>query len=121
MDVRAISRFVRLSPQKARDLVRRMRGMGVTDAIRVAEFSNRKAARLIGKTLKSALANAKKNAKLDVAELTVKQAVIEEGPRIRRYWSRARGGVSPIRRRTCHISIILTNGRQDNAGGEEAE
>ena len=101
--------------------MRRMRGMGVTDAIRVAEFSNRKAARLIGKTLKSALANAKKNAKLDVAELTVKQAVIEEGPRIRRYWSRARGGVSPIRRRTCHISIILTNGRQDNAGGEEAE
>lgn len=115
MDVRAISRFMRVSPQKARDLVRRMRGMRVAEALQVTAFSNRKAARLIGKTLKSAVANAEKNAKLDAADLKVKQATVEEGPRIRRHWSRARGGVSPVRRRMCHICIVLTDGKENDA------
>ena len=115
MDVRATTRFLRLSPLKARDLIRRVKGLPVDEALRVTQFSSRKAAGLIGKTLKSAIANAEKNAKLNVDELRVKQAVIEEGPRLKRYWPRARGTVRPIQRRTCHIRIVLTDGREEPA------
>ncbi|OGV61603.1 MAG: 50S ribosomal protein L22 [Lentisphaerae bacterium RIFOXYC12_FULL_60_16] len=112
MDVTARTRFVRLSPLKARDMVRRLPGMRVADALRVTEFSNRKAALQLGKTLRSAIANARENAKLDASDLIVKQAVVEEGPRLKRHWSRARGSVSPIRRRMCHIRIVVTDGRE---------
>jgi large subunit ribosomal protein L22 len=111
MDVKATARFVRLSPFKARDLIRRLKGQPVAEALKVTEFSSRKAAVLIGKTLKSALANAEKNAKLDVDDLTVKEAVIDEGPRLKRHWQRARGMASPILKRTCHIRIVLTDGQ----------
>ncbi len=115
MEVTAVTKFARLSPTKARDLVRRMQGLPVAEALQVTDFSARKAATLIGKTLKSAIANAENNAKLAVDELVVKEAVVEEGPRMKRYWSRARGGIRPIRKRMCHIKIVLTDGEQSDA------
>ena len=110
MDVRAIAKHVRMSPSKARDLVDKVRGLPVADALRVVDFSERKGALHIGKALRSAIANAENNAKLSVGDLHVKHAVIDEGPRLKRFWARARGGASPIRRKTCHISIVLTDG-----------
>lgn len=115
MEVTAVTKFARLSPQKARDLARKMQGLPVAAALKVTDFSPRKAAALIGKTLKSAIANAENNAKLAVDELTVKEAVVEEGPRLKRYWSRARGGVSPVVKRMCHIRIVLTDGQESDA------
>jgi len=112
MDVTAVAKFVRLSPQKARDLARRLTGLSVGAALQVTEFSGRKAGAMIGKTLKSAVANAENNAKLSVDELRVKKAVIDDGPSSRRYWARARGGVSPVLRRTCHIRIVLSDDRE---------
>ena len=109
MDVTATARFVRVPASKARDRARRMRGLPVNEALKVTEFSERKGAFHLGKTLKSALANAEKNAKLSVDDLRVKDAVVEEGPRLKRYWPRPRGSVSPILRRTCHLKIILTD------------
>jgi large subunit ribosomal protein L22 len=109
MDVESVSKFVRLSPSKARDLARRMRGLGISDALKVTEFDPRKAARMIGKTLKSAVADAEHNADLSVDHLRVKDAVVEEGPRLKRWWPRARGSASPILKRTCHIRIVLTD------------
>jgi large subunit ribosomal protein L22 len=81
MEVQAVTKFARLSPTKARDLARKVQGLPVADALQVTDFSARKAAALIGKTLKSAIANAENNAKLAVDELTVKEAVVEEGGR----------------------------------------
>jgi len=115
MDVKATAKYVRLSPSKARDLVGKMRGLPVADALRVVDFNERKGALHIGKVLRSAIANAEHNAKLSVADLQVKEAVIDEGPRLRRYWARARGGASPIQRKTCHISIVLTDGEEEAA------
>ena len=115
MEVQAVTKFARLSPTKARDLARKVQGLPVADALKVTDFSARKAAALIGKTLKSAIANAENNAKLAVDELTVKDAVVEEGPRMRRYWSRARGGIRPIKKRMCHIKIVLTDGQEPDA------
>lgn len=116
MDVTATAKFVRLSPGKARDLARQVQGLPVADALKITDFSPRKAAYYIGKTLKSAIANAEDKAKLPPDELLVKEAVIEDGPRMKRYWPRARGAASPIRRRMCHIRVVLTDGKSD---GEE--
>jgi len=112
MDVQAITRYARLSPTKARDLARRMTGLPVSDALRLVEFSERKAAALLAKTLKSAVANAEHNAELPVESLRVKTAVVDEGPVLKRYWPRARGSASPILKRTCHIKIVLSDGRE---------
>jgi large subunit ribosomal protein L22 len=109
MEVTAVTKFVRIAPRKARNLVRAIQGLPVPQALLIAEFSERKAARCIGKTLKSAVANAENNAHLSADTLRVKEAVIEEGPAFKRFWPRARGMVSPIRKRTSHIRITLTD------------
>jgi large subunit ribosomal protein L22 len=115
MDVVAITKYAKVSSKKVRDLARRMRGLPVAEALKVADFSERKGAFLLGKTLKSAIANAENNAKLAVDGLTVREAVVEEGPTLRRYWPRARGMVSPIRKRTCHIRVVLTDGKDEES------
>ncbi len=111
MDVVATSKFVRMSPTKVRDLARKLQGLPVAKALQITDprLSSRKAAYLISKTLKSAIANAEHNDNLSVDELTVKLAVIDEGPVLKRYWPRARGSASPILKRTCHIKVVLTD------------
>lgn len=111
MDVSATARFVRLAPSKARDLARQLKGLPVAEALRVTELSPRKAAELIGKTLKSAVSNAENNAELQADALKVKLAVVDEGPRMKRGWPRSRGSVRPILKRMCHIRIVLTDGK----------
>jgi len=111
MEVQAISKFVRMSPSKARDLARRLTGMRVAEALRETTVGERKAASKIGKTLKSAIANAENNADLSADTLRIKQAVVDEGPRMKRFWPRARGMVSHIEKKTCHVKIVLTDGK----------
>jgi large subunit ribosomal protein L22 len=113
MDIAAVTKFARISPLKARDLAREIQGRPVSEALKVTAFSERKAAFLLGKTLKAALANAKHNADLSEDDLIVKEAVVDDGPRFRRFWPRARGGVSPIRRRTANIKVVLTDGKTE--------
>jgi len=109
MEIVARTKNVRISPLKARDLARELQGLQVSAALRVVEFSERKAAFYLGKTLKSAISNAEHNNELDAETLIVKEAVVEEGPRLKRFWPRARGSVSPIRKRMSHIRIVLTD------------
>ena len=109
MDVKAVTKYVRISPSKARDLAREIQGLPVQDALNITQFSERKAAFHVGKTLKSAIANAENNAELSAEDLWVREAVIEEGPTLKRFWPRARGMVSPIKKRTSHIKITLTD------------
>jgi len=99
-----------MSARKARDLTRRMRGLSIADALKITEFNARKGAFHLGKALKSAIADAENNAKLQVDKLWVKEAVVNEGPQMRRFWARARGSVSPVRKRMCHIKVVLTDG-----------
>ena len=120
MEVSAKLRFVRLSPQKARLVADQIRGLPVERAVEVLTFSDKKAAFHIRKTIKSAIANAENNASLSVDDLTVKEAVVNEGPRLRRYWARARGSASPIRRKMSHIRIVLTDGIEESEAKEEA-
>ncbi len=109
MEIRAVTKYVRLSPRKARDIARAIQGKPVAEALRITQFNKRKGARLVGKTLKSAIANAENNAELSAEGLVVKEAVINPGPTLKRHWPRARGMVSHIRHQTSHIQIVLSD------------
>jgi large subunit ribosomal protein L22 len=108
MEIRAITRNVRLSARKGRPLARAVQGLPVDEALKVIEFSPLKAAFHLGKTLKSAMANARQNAGLDVDRLRVKEAVFDQAGGLRRYWARARGSARPIRRHFCHVKVVLS-------------
>ena len=110
--VTAITRNVRMSAAKGRPLARACQGKSLSEALNVVEFSPRKAAAILKKTLLSAAANAKNNSGLDVSTLTVKSCVFDESVRIRRYWPTARGSAHPIARRLCHCKVVLTDGKE---------
>src|SRR6476620_9707069 len=109
MEVRSIYRYAKISAFKVREVTRAIQGLPVSAALDIVAFSPKKAAGLIGKTLKSAVANAENNANLKVDTLVVKEAVAGEGPTLKRIMARARGSASGILKRTSHIRIVLTD------------
>ncbi len=109
MEVRSVYKYARISPKKARDVAREIQGLPVSDAIDTLNFTPKKAAFLIGKTLKSAVANAENNHDLAADSLHVKEANISDCPSSPGFKPRARGSASAIRKRTSHIYIILTD------------
>jgi large subunit ribosomal protein L22 len=109
MEVRSIYRYARISPFKVREVTREIQGLPVSAALEVLAFTPKKAAFLINKTLKSAIANAENNAQLKADGLVVKEAVVGEGPTFKRIMARARGSASRILKRTSHIRIVLSD------------
>lgn len=109
MEVKAITKFVRISPEKARHVSRLIQGKPVQEAIAITELSPRKAARLFGKTLHSAVANAENNFELNRNSLTVKTATADPGPTLRRYRPKARGMAGRIRKRSSHLTVVLSD------------
>jgi len=112
MEARAIARHVRMSPRKVRLVVDQIRGKSVNEAYQILQFSPKAAAEPIGKTLRSAVANAQYKAQdqgsvLDVDELVVSAAYVDEGPTLRRYRAAAMGRAAPIRKRTSHITVAV--------------
>ena len=109
MQVKSIHRFAKISAFKAREVTRAIQGMPATDALDLLRFTPKKAAALVLKTLRSALANAENNNSLNTSDLVVKEAVVGEGPTLKRFQPKARGSAGPIRKRTSHIRIIVTD------------
>ncbi len=109
MEVRAIYRGARMSAFKVREVTREIQGLPASAALDIVAFSPKKAATLISKTLRSAIANAENNADLRVDRLVVKEATVGEGPSMKRSKSRARGSSTTIVKRTSHIRIILSD------------
>ena len=107
----ATARFIRMSPTKARQVVDLIRGRHVDDARRVLKFVPRSASPVVGKVLESAIANAEHNRGLPGDELVVARAWVDEGPTLKRFRPRAQGRATRIRKRTCHISVVV--GRPD--------
>ncbi len=107
MEVKAIYKYARISPKKARDVAREIQGLPVSAAVETLAFTPKKAAQLISKTLNSAIANAEHNHELVADELIVKEATIGDGPTFKRFKPRARGSAGAIRKRTSHIFITL--------------
>ena len=109
MEVTSTYKYARISAFKAREVTREIQGLPVAKALDIVAFSPKKAAVLIAKTLKSAVANAENNANLRADTLLVKEAVVGEGPTFKRSQPKARGSAGPIRKRTSHIRIVLTD------------
>ena len=103
----ATAKFIRVSPTKARQVVDLIRGRHVEDARRVLRFSGRAAAAPVTKVLESAIANAEHNRELPGDELVVVRTWVDEGPTLKRYRPRALGRATRIRKRTCHISVVV--------------
>jgi large subunit ribosomal protein L22 len=106
-EVRAVAKWVRMSPRKARLVTDHIRGRSVPEARTVLAFTPRAAAREIEKVLRSAVANAEANHGLVGDNLVVSAAYVDEGPVMKRWRARARGRVARIRKPTCHITIRL--------------
>ena len=104
---RAISRHVRVSPYKARQVVQGLRGMQVEAAQRQLQFSPKNAAGPVLKTLNSAIANAEHNQDLDADDLFVLAVTVDEGPTLKRFQPRAMGRAYRIRKRTSHIAVTV--------------
>jgi ribosomal protein L22 len=107
MKVRAQAKWVRTSARKARLVLDHIRGRSVPEARTILAFTQRAAATDIEKVLRSAVANAEANHGLDGDDLVVESAYADEGPTLKRWKPRARGRVNRIRKRTCHVTLVL--------------
>jgi large subunit ribosomal protein L22 len=111
-DATAIQRSARQSPYKMRLVMDQIRGKNVNEALGLLRFSKKHAAKQIEKTLNSAVANAEhaarqNNESLDVDELYIKHAIVNEGPKIKRFMPAAQGRATPIQKRTSHVHIVV--------------
>ena len=109
MEIRALTKYSRISPKKAREITRVIQGRNASEAVDLLKFIPRKSARLVSKTLQSAIANAENNANLSADSLTVKSAVVNEGPALKRFRPAARGSAHPYKKRMSHIQIVLSD------------
>ncbi len=109
MEIQSLTKYARMSPKKVREIVLEIQGRKPAAALEMLSFIPRKSARLVAKTLKSAVANAENNNNLSSDDLVIKKAVVEQGPAFRRFRAGARGMAKPYRKRTSHIRIILSD------------
>ena len=113
--VRAEAKWLRFSARKARVVLDHIRGRTVPEARTILAFTPRAAAVDIAKVLRSAVANAEANHGLDGDELIVEAAYADEGPTLKRWKPRARGRVNRIRKRTCHVTLVLAEAPEQQA------
>jgi large subunit ribosomal protein L22 len=113
--VRAQAKWVRTSPRKARLVLDHIRGRSVPEARTILAFTSRAAATDIEKVLRSAVANAEANLGLDGDDLLVEAAFADPGPTLKRWKPRARGRVNRIRKRTCHVTVVLVEQPEERA------
>lgn len=109
MQVQAITKNIRMSAQKMREVVRQVQGLPALQAQAVLAVIPRKGARVVAKTLKSAIANAENNNNAKADALVIKEAVAQTATTLKRFTPKARGSAGPILKRNCHVKIVLTD------------
>lgn len=107
MEIKAKAKFIRLSSRKAKLVIDLIRGKSVIEAEKVLAFTNKAGSRPVLKLLKSAIANAIHNFKLEKDKLYIKKITADQGPTLKRWRPRAFGRANPIKKKTCHLSIVL--------------
>jgi large subunit ribosomal protein L22 len=107
MEVRAVAKYIRMSPQKVRLVVDLVRGKKVAEAKQILLFTRKYAAGHVSKVLDSALANAKQNPNIDENILFVKEVLVDQGPSLKRWRARAQGRAVAIKKRMSHITVVL--------------
>ena len=121
MEVQANSFSVRISPLKVRDVARNIRGLKAEEAMNLLRFIPRKAARLLAKTLHSAMANAENNNNLSAGGLYVSKVLVDEGPAIKRFKPVSRGSAHKFKKRTTIIKIVLSDNEPAAKSAKKAE
>ncbi len=107
MEAKAVAKFIRISPQKARLAADLVRGQNVEGAINTLRFMPKKGARILRKVIESAVSNASQNEAIDVDTLYIKKIYIDGGPMLKRFRPRAMGRATRILKRTSHITVVL--------------
>jgi large subunit ribosomal protein L22 len=107
MEAKARAKFIRVSPQKARLVAANILGRPVEEAMNILKFTPKKSAKLIGKVLGSAIANAEQISGVDIDNLTVKQVIVNPGPTWKRIMTRSMGRAFRIVKRTSHITVVV--------------
>jgi len=110
MEVKAVAKYIRISPQKVRKLIDAVKGKPVEEGLNTLKFMPQKAATIIEKTIKSAVANADQYPDMDVDALIIHNITADQGPTLKRFKARARGRGTRILKRTAHITVILSEG-----------
>ena len=108
MEVRAVSKYVRISPRKVHKVIGAVKGKPVENGIQTLKFMPQKAASILEKVVRSAVANADHNADIDIDSLVIRNITADQGPTLKRWKARARGRGTRILKRTSHITVILT-------------
>ena len=109
---KAIARYVRISPRKVRQVVDLIRGKDVQEALAILQFTPKRATEPITKVLNSAVANAEHNYDMDTDSLFVKEVYVDEGPTLKRIRPRAMGRADQIRKRTSHITVVVSEKKE---------
>jgi large subunit ribosomal protein L22 len=112
MESKACAKYQRVSPRKTRLVAANVRGMQVEAALNVLRFTPNKSAGILLNVVKSALANASLLGGVDVDAMVVKEVLVNEGPRWKRFMPRAQGRASKVTKRTSHITVILAEGQE---------
>jgi large subunit ribosomal protein L22 len=108
MEARAVAKFLRLSPRKVRYSADLIRGKRAEDAVNILTYTPKVGAKAVSKVLQSALANAKQNPSIDVDTLVVKTIFVNQGPTLKRFRPKPMGRAGRIRKRTCHVTVVLS-------------
>jgi large subunit ribosomal protein L22 len=107
MEARAVSRYLRIAPRKARLVADLIRGKNVGEALMILDYVPKKAARIMTKTLRSVVANAENTQRVDVDQLYVRRVTVDGGSTLKRFMPRAHGRATQIRKRTSHLTIVV--------------
>jgi large subunit ribosomal protein L22 len=107
MEVKAVLKYVRISPQKVRKLVGAIKGKPVETGLAELKYMSQKAANIVEKVVRSAVANADQKVGVDVDSLIIQNVYVDQGPTLKRFRARARGRAARILKRTSHITVIL--------------
>lgn len=107
MEAKAVARYVRIAPRKARQITNLIKGKDLKEALTILRYTPKGAAAVVEKVVRSAAANAENNHDMNVDALYVKNSYVDEGPTYKRWLPRARGRADRIRKRTSHITVIL--------------
>lgn len=108
MEAQAVAKYLRMSPRKARYSADLIRGKGVGEALNILKQTPKRGASAIAKVVQSALANARQKRTMDVDTLFIKRIFVNQGPTLKRWRAKPMGRAGRIRKRTCHITVVLS-------------
>ena len=115
MEAKAVERYLRMSPRKIRYVADMIKSRSIEDAIDILSLTPKAAAIVVKKAIQSAVANATENHKMKEEDLFISRILVNEGPTLKRFKPRARGRATRIRKRTAHLSIYVSNGKEEEA------